>query len=118
MFKKFVPKQSHESLEVFIARVEADAIENVESRIEILKNTQSREEKINLLNTLTGIAIENISHKVTVFCRGCGKEEVHEPLHCRNCGEEGYIEVWHLKTDDYYITGEDRMKRAKNVQVK
>ena len=117
MFKKFIPKQESETLNEFIARVEADAIENKESRIEILKNIESREERRNLLNRLTGLAIEEISHKVTTFCRGCGKEEIHEPLHCRKCGEESYIQVWYLKTGEYYITGEEMMKRAKNVQV-
>lgn len=118
MFNKFIPKQSNESTNEFTARVEGDAIKYKESRIEILKNTESREERRNLINGLTGLDIDAISHEVISICTDCGKEEVHEPLHCRNCGCEDYIQVWHLKTGEYYITGEERMNRAKNVQVK
>lgn len=112
------PKEKHESTEEFTSRIYRDAIENRFKRIDYLNKEVDREKRMDLLEGMTGLAIDLISNETLAVCCDCGKIEHDEPLNCYECGCEDFLQVWHLKTGEYYVTAERYMKRAINVTIK
>ncbi|MFJ8247331.1 hypothetical protein [Peribacillus asahii] len=118
IFTSPMPKQKDETTEEFVARIKADAVDYASERLEYLSTEKDREKRLDCIEKMTGLAIDTISHGNMAVCRDCGKVEEIEPMNCPSCDCEDYIQVWHLKTGEYYITPERYMRRAKNVTIK